>query len=322
MSTSLLNRSQVRSEFQLRIEENPYVQLVDRLALRTRSTAASERYNAVSRAPVPARLLGSRRVKAMTAKPIDIANDEFASAIDIRDRDLRRDQSGELRRRMTDLAARYAAHPWRQISDLIKNGAVSGNNSYDGTTFFSTGHVFGDSGSQKNVLTSSEVASLDVTTANAPTPEEAVTAVLDSIGYGMGFVDDEGEPVLENARNWLVMCHFNLWGSLTAASKSNNLSGGETNTLTALSADGFNLSVVPNVRLYTPGTASAVMYLFNLDGIGDKPFIFQEEVPPEVDMKDEDSDYFKDTRSYQVGVYASNGTGYGEPLRALKCTFS
>lgn len=322
MSTSFLNRSQVRSEFQLRIEENPYVQLVDRLALRTRSTAASERYNAVSRAPVPSKLLGSRRVKALTAKPIDIANDEFASAIDIRERDLRRDQSGELTRRMTDLAARYAAHPWRQISTLIKNGASSGYNSYDGVTFFNTAHSFGDSGSQKNVLTSSEVASLDVSTANAPTPEEAVQAVLDCIGYSMGFLDDEGEPLMENARNWLVMCQFNLWGALTAAASANNLSGGETNTIRALSADGFNLSVVTNPRLYTAGTASAVMYLFNLDGIGDKPFIFQEEVAPEVDMKDESSDYFKDTRSYQVGVYASNGTGFGEPLRALKATFS
>lgn len=323
MSTSLLNRTAVRGSFFRQLAESSQAMLIPKLSIVTPdSKGASELYGFTGAAPPMTKWLGARNTKTLTGRRITVSNDLREASVVIDKLDYDRDQTGEIQRKMADLSTRAAELPIKMFSDLIRlgNGSTMGT-AYDGQNFYSASHSFGASGTQKNLLTSSEVASLDIATATAPTPEEWAAAIMDVYGYMLSYLDDTGEPLHLNSKEMVIMCAPGNWGALNTAIAANVLSSGKTNALAV--ANGLSITGVPNPRLYSAGTAvSAVWYAFLVDSPSAKPLIFQSEGAPEVEILAEGSDFYFDNHAFKVGVNWSAGAGYGEPLKSARCTFS
>lgn len=315
MSLQLLNQTQARKEFYSALDIALYTEAVAALCILTNSNGAVESYAFADAAPAPKKFEGSRRVKRSGANRVQISNDEWDNSIGLPIKDLRRDQTGTVRMRIGELALRMAALKFKLLTTMITDNTAKG---YDNVVLFSTSHSIGSSGTQKNILTASEVNSLDIASASAPTPEEMVTAIMDSIGYMRSYKDDEGEYINENARSFLALVPTNMDGAGQAAVHANNLTSGKTNIIDVVNRNGFNIQIVATPRLAT----GASFYLARTDGIGRKPFILQEEVPASVRFLDENSEYAAEHKEVLAICDWEGGAGVAEPLTIAKCTFS
>lgn len=324
MSTSKLNKPKVRSEFYKAITVNPFIAAADRMALLPKGVIGdSADYAFANRPDAPQKREGAYSFKAMSADSVTIRNSEFVSGVTVRKRDLRRDETGTIRKQFGGLGRVFAQHIFNLAIDVVNAGetaaASGGFDGYDGQPLFSASHVHGNSGTQKNLLTNSDVATLDVGTATSPTPEEAAEALMDVIAYMQSYLDHAGQGLMEDARSFTVLCKPKMSGKFRTAIKANNLAGGENSPVAVANADGFNIMLVQSARLTIADAAFVVMVS---DREGERATIVQEEQPVELNILDESSDEYKKTGKYgAIGEWAG-GHGIGEPLCAAKATFS
>lgn len=288
-------------------------------AMTIRTNLAGETIKAAwgSLVPPPTEWRGHRNVHRPIAREITVTNRDYQDAVQISIPALERDETGTLARYPAELARVMADHPWTLITDMIRNGATAGNTSYDGQTFFDTDHALGSSGAQKNIITENEVLALNIGTATDPTPEEAAPAILHSIAFMQGYVDEFGRPMLQDHRDWVVFCQNNLAGPFTTAVNANNLAGGESNIF-----GGLNVTVRAERRLYSNNSASAVFYIVAANHRTMAPFIFNVERDVNASIKDTDSEFAHDTNHIEFGVDMRCGVAYGEPLLISRCTLS
>ena len=197
--------------------------------------------------------------------------------------------------RINELARRVATHPNKLISTLVLNGATS--TAYDGQFFFDTDHSEGESGTQSNSITH------DVATPTAPTDIELYEAIVKGIAQLVGFKDDTGEPMNESARGFLVMVPMSFLSSTLIALSSKTI--GTTDNPLA-SSEPFKVDWVANPRL----TWTDRFALFRTDG-NTRPFIFQEELPVQVQALAEGSELEINENQHQYGVKAIHEAGYG-----------
>ena len=61
---------------------------------------------------------------------------------------------------------------------------------------------------------------MNVATATAPTPYEMALAILGVIQWFYTLLDDQGEPINGEARNFLAMVPVPFWGAAVAAMTS------------------------------------------------------------------------------------------------------
>jgi len=294
-----------------------------KLLMRFSSDQASETYNWLGQVPAMRAWGTGRLVKELRSAGITIPNVVYESTLNISVDDMRRDKTGQINVRINELAARAAQHPESLLATLIGNGTGSTSGlAYDGQYFFDDDHTEGDSGTQKNLLTSSEVSQLNVATATAPTPAEMSAAILGVIGHMLTFKDDQGEPLNGDARQFLVMtAHPQIYAPAMAACTQMQLQAGsgavQPNVL--LSA-GFSVGCVLNAHL-TPSSYTDDFWVFRTDG-DVRPFILQEEQPVRIDALAEGSELEVNERRHQYGVTAIHGAGYGMWQHAAKATLS
>lgn len=268
------------------------------------SDQASEKYAWLGQAPAMREMIGGRQAKGLSEQEIEIINKEFESTLKVKTRDLRRDKTGQLRIRIGEQVDRANAHWASLLSVLISNGASQ--LCYDGQYFFDTDHVEGDSGAQSNKITS-DISTLAVSNHGAilsPSTAEMSECIMLAIQQMYGFKDDQGQPINENARNFMVMTPINLWKPAAAAANNQVIDGGDTNTLVQMG--GYNIEVVANARLAN----SAKFSVYRTDGRA-KPFIRQEEVATEVSAIAEGSELEFKHREHHYGLYAAGNVGYG-----------
>jgi len=247
-----------------------------------------------------------------------LKNKEYAKGLVIKAKDRRRDKLGQISTRVQEFAQKAAEHWDSLTATLLLNGATSGYNSYDGTTFFSAAHA--ESGtSQVNALTSSHVADLDVTTATAPTADEMAKIIPKVLGKFFLLTDDKGDPINGNAKSFTILCGSEaIWGPTLHALKAYNLTSGASNPVVSVMSDGYKFRVILTPRL---STATSKFYVIRNDSVV-KPFILQEEVPITPLMTDESSDQFKLKQRYIMNIYTSRAAGYGRWQSAMQCTLS
>ena len=150
-----------------------------------------------------------------------------------------------------------------------------------------------------------------------PTANEMAQAILGCVGYMYGFKDDQGEPMNEDAKNFMVMVPTNLWSPTAQALSSNLLSTGTGAIDNPLKGMGLNFGLIPNPRL----SATAVFYICRTDGRA-KPFILQNEEDVKLDAIAEGSEEeFKHNR-HLYGAKAIRNVGYGYWQQALMATLS
>lgn len=299
-----LSSNDVIGRFYQRLEQRTGAAWVGMMSMLFDSEKGSEDYKWLGQTPVMRKMVGGRLAKGFRENGFTIWNDDYEATLRVPDKWLRRDKTGQLMVRIDEMVDRSNSHWAKLLSELIANG--TSEVCYDGQYFFDSDHAEGDSGAQSNLITvdiSAVAASLHGT-ATAPSPEEIRAMVLEGVQQLLGLVDDQGEPMNEDAMRFLVQVPVAWMANASAAIKNPVLGGGDTNVMTNLDGFGFELSINPRLD-WTDALA-----VVRTDG-SVKPFIRQEEVGVETSHLGDGSDHFFETREHLFGLYASRGVGYG-----------
>jgi len=206
--------------------------------------------------------------------------------------------------RIGELAQRALLHWKSLLSTLIINAASTV--CYDGQYFFDTDHSEGSSGTQSNSI-SIDISALPAQVHGSttfPSAEEASQCILQAIQAIIGFKDDQGEPMGDEARSFLVQAPPSLMAPVLAACSKETLEYGVKNLLIN---DAFKVQPAINPRL---SSWTANFAVFRTDGQV-KPFIRQEEEGVTISAIAENSEEeFKNDR-HLYGVKALRNVGYG-----------
>jgi phage major head subunit gpT-like protein len=321
MDVSGLSSRAIVGEYYAKLE-TPAIGWIEPLSFMFDSNMPIETYKWLGQSPAMRQWLGGRGLKGLNVNGISIANNLYEGSLEIDGEDFRRDKTGQVLVRVADLARRTQTHWASLLSTLILNGSTTA--CYDGQNFFSTGHVEGDNQTaQSNLLTitmsglvSPQTASLGTTT--NPGALAMQQGILMGVQQILGFLDDRGEPMNEDAKQFTVMVPVPYWHAAKAAVGVPTLTGSESNLIPVLgSVDNFNISVVANPRLnWTDKFA-----IFRSDG-SVKPFIRQDEYAPMLALLDENSEYFALNHKLIFGVNVSRGVGYGYWQQAVRVQFT
>jgi len=289
---------------------------IDLVSVLFDSDQESETYKWLGQSPVMREWIGGRHAKGFRENGITIINKLFEATLDVPIPWLKRDKTGQLMVRINEMAQRAVGHYGSLLSTLIQNGTGSASGlCYDDQYFFDVDHEEGDSGAQKNLLTKTEVAGLQVVTPARPTITEAIAAILGVIAYMLGYKDDQAEPMNSEAKKFMVMTSITLWPYLVHAVLGEPSE--ESNVLKELKKQGFEVSVIGNPRL----TYTTQFACFRTDAPA-KSLIRQEEEKLSVDAKAEGSDYAFDNDQFQYGIKANRNVGYGYWQYAAHASFS
>lgn len=309
----------VIGSFFARLQQYTGASWLDKLSMEFQSNQETEKYHWLGMPPSMQEWVGRRLLKGIREQGLSITNKPYQTGMEWPASWMRRDKTGQLQIRLDEMAQRTVSHWGYLLSLLIANGTGDTYGlCYDGQYFFDSDHSEGDSGTQRNLLTADQVTELNVTAAAKPTAAEAVSAILGVIAYMLKYVDDTGEYLNSEARNFMVMTGPELWMRLCPAVINPTINQGDTNTIKSLAQDGFNVSIECNPRLSAWTTQFAV---FRTDAPA-KSFIRQNEMGVEVEALGKASDYYFETHRYRMGVNCRRAVGYGYWQYAAHATLS
>jgi len=290
---------------------------IDSLSQLIESDQEKETYKWLGQVPQMRKKHGGKQAKELNVSDYTITNEEYEATLKIDKADRRRDKTGQILVRVRELATRVKAHWWKLLADLIIAGET--DLCYDGQAFFDTDHSEGDSGTQKNLLTATEVTQLDVTTATAPTPDEMSKAILGVIAYMQNYKDDQGEYLNENAQQFTVITGANNIGlAAKQAIKDKRLDTGSGSRDNLLITDEFSVTSLMSPRFADWTTKFAVV---RTDSPA-KAFIRQNEVDVEMTALAEGSEYEFHNSAHLFSAEACRNAGYGFWQYASKSTLS
>ena len=305
IDTGLTSRG-IIGRFYRRLEEFAEAAWWTQLAMRFASNQESETYRWLGMVPQVREWVGGRQVKPLRSQGVTIVNKVWESTIRVDSDELRRDKTGQVMVRVNEMARRVATHPNKLLTELIASGATEAG--YDGAAFFSTGHSEGDSGVQSNSITH------DASTPSAPTDTEMHEAIVKGIAQIISFYDDQGEPMNESASQFLVMAPMAFLSSTLIALSSQTIDS-SSNPLAGTGP--FKINWIANPRL----SWADKFAIFRTDGQS-RPFIFQEELPVQVQILAEGSELEVNENQHQYGVKAIHEAGYGFWQDACLVTFN
>jgi phage major head subunit gpT-like protein len=314
MGASSLSSRAIIGEFYNSLEQdmgNSYVPAITNLF---ESNQESETYKWLGMAPAMREWVGGRLAKGYRENGLTITNKKFEATMEVLMDEIRRDKTGQVMLRVREMAQRTNAHWAKLVSALLVAGEAAV--CYDGQYFFDTDHSEGDSGTQSNDI------SVDITTTTAPTAAEMETGILKSIEQILGFKDDQGEPMNESARSFLVMVPVPFMSAAAAAIGSQIVVGASNNInsnriMTLGNIGGFNVELAVNARL----TWTTKFATFRTDA-ETKAIIRQEEEGVTVSAIAEGSELEFREDKHQYGVKAIRNVGYGYWQRACLTTFT
>lgn len=305
MDNSILSSRSIMGMYFARLEQNPGMGWIDAVSNLYTSDQASETYKFLGQTPTMREWVGGRLAKGFSGNGITVVNKHYEATIEVAKKDVRRDKTPQLRARMAEFADRGQTHWASLMTTLLINGPSTA--CYDGQYFFDTDHSEGDSGSQSNDITVDISAMPAAThgTTTEPSKEEMQWAILKGIMAIVGFKDDIGEPVNENAKSFLVTVPLALYPAAQAAVQPLLNAALAQNVDPNILAD-FSITVVPVIRL----TWTDSFAVFRTDG-PIKPLIRQTEQEIELKAKAEGSEFEFDNDAWQFGIDSWRGCGYG-----------
>jgi len=301
INTGLLTKG-LRSEFFDRLE-NTQTYYRD-LATHVSSTTDIETYRWLGTVPKMREWGAGRLAKGLRTESYSIENLKYESTLEIDRDEISDDQTGQIRIRVGELAQRAATHKDYLISQLLMNGATAGYTSYDGTTYFSTTHSSGSSGSQSNDLTFASTAS------NKPSTEDFKGALKQAISSMLSFKDDQGESMPMTAA-----------GLVCVVPPSMLFSALEAVNATVINQTSNVLQGAARVIALPWLTTSLTWYLLKTDGVV-RPFIFQDREPVEFGALTENSEEGFKREKLFFGVRARYRMAYGYWQYAVRTLFT
>jgi phage major head subunit gpT-like protein len=302
----IITSAGIRGEFFLTVETLRSAWL-DRLCSRFSSDSASEHYGWLGSVPGLSKVKGEKHTEEIPEYELTIRNETFDGGLEIKREDVERDKTGQIALvRTREFASECANHDVELVTALL--AAASGHTlgyAYDGKNFFAANHASNKSGTQKNLLTYSEVPTLDVVVRETPTSTEAVQAILGVIAWMLAIKNDQGKPMNSNARQFLVMTSPILWQYLVPAIANATINSGDTNTIVSLRGQGFNIDVMAN-----PG----LTYTYEFDAFRTdaplKPFAIQEEIPLELETFGPETEFYRLNNKILAKAYTRKNVGY------------
>lgn len=312
MGASTLSSRAIIGRFYQALEQDAGVSWVDPISMLFSSDQASETYAWLGQSPAMREWVGGRNAKGFRENGITIANKKYEATLEVPLDWMRRDKTGQIQVRIDEMAQRANAHWAKLLTSLIIAGESTAG--YDGQYFFDTDHSEGDSGSQSNDI------EVDIATTTAPTSAEMETAILSATQQIMGLKDDQGEPMNEDARRFVLMVPVPFMKAAAAALNDSIIvtnSSGAVKSNTTASLSGFTYELAINPRL----TWTTKLALFRADG-GASALIRQEEEALQISALAENSEEeFKHDR-HLYGIKAMRNVGYGYWQKACLVTFT
>lgn len=272
------------------------------------SDQAMEEYAWLGMTPAMREWIGGRNAKGFREQSFQIRNKHYESTLEVLVRDLRRDKTGQLMVRINEMARRSNSHWASLISDLIEAGPSTA--CYDGQYFFDDDHSEGDSGSQSNDI-SVNISEYPVATAGSvtlPAVAEMQYAIAKAIEAIVGFKDDQGEPMNEDASRFLVMAPTAYMNVIMQA-VATPVQIAETQSALQAMKSNFAIDVAVNPRLTTL-SGSYQFPVFRTDSYL-KSFIRQEEMGVQMKVKGSGSEFEFDNDAHQYGIDTWRNVGYG-----------
>lgn len=314
MDQSQLSSRAIAGMYFARLEANPGLAWVNGVANLFTSDQASESYAFLGQSPAMREWVGGRNAKGLRSNdPVIITNRHYEATLEVALRDMRRDKTGQIMARVNEFADRAITHWASLLSTLILAGHST--TCYDGQYYFDTDHAEGSSGTQSNLI-SVDISALPAGVhgvVTAPSMEEMQQAIMSGIAQILSFKDDRGEPMNENAREFLVMVPIGLYMPALAAISTMNTAALAQNFNPATL--GMRIDVQMNPRLTWTDSFSVHRTDSPIKGL-----IRQSETDVELKIKDEQSEFAIDNDAVQFAIDTWRNVGYGYWQRACKVT--
>ncbi|HEU4708753.1 MAG TPA: Mu-like prophage major head subunit gpT family protein [Methylophilaceae bacterium] len=287
----------------------------------------SEDYAWLGQVPQLSERQGEKKFSQLRKTPWTVRNVEYQGGIAIPKKDILYDKTGQVRVRVNEMADRSQSHWAKLAAQLIIDG--ESGVCYDGQYFFDTDHSEGDSGSQSNDI-SVDLSDLPASVHGSttyPSAGEAVLSIMKAVDQIIGFKDDRGEYVNENATEFLVMAGTGLGTPLLSALRARSIDGGDTNVLIEQDSYRIRLQVTPRLNTWTSKFA-----VFNTQG-EQKPIIRQQRRPNNeatgydvegmlLEMLWLESEYCKLHGECLVSVETERAAAYGDWKKACLVTLT
>jgi len=305
MGIEKITERQIIGTFYNTLKQNVGAEWIDAVSNYFTSDQASEEYAWLGQSPIMQEWIGGRNAKGFRENGLTIANKHYEATVEYLVKDLRRDKTGQVMARIQELARRTNAHWASLLSTLILNGEAT--TCYDGQYFFDTDHAEGDSGTQSNDL-SIDISDFAVATAGtttAPSVAEMQFAIATCIAAIVGFKDDQGQPMNEDANSFVVMVPT-VFMNVAMQAVATPVQVAETQSALQALKSVFKIRVVVNPRL----TWTTKLCVFRDDSYI-KSFIRQEEMGVSLKVKGAGSEYEFDNDAHQYGVDTWRNVGYG-----------
>lgn len=313
MGYSVLDDRNLRKAFFQAYSEAEAKSWIKQLAMDVESDSSEETYRWLGAMPGMREWKGGRLEQGIRDELYIVHNLPFEVTLPVLLEDIRRDKTGMLKIRIAELGVVAGATHWEKLlTTLLLNGAT--NLCYDGKAYFSATHVSGESGTQKNLLTKTEVPSADVVLKTAPTAAEMAAIIMETIQHLYTLKDDQGEPINQNAKKFVVMVPIPFMAHTQQALSLQFLGAGISNPILG---NNFQITALPNARL----TWTDSFAMFRSDGRM-KPLIAQEEVPIQTQTLGTGSEDEFHNRRHVFGAWSSRNAGYGLWQMAAKVTLS
>lgn len=311
MGAKSLGSRAIIGEFYARLEQDIGQTWIPGISNFFESDQESETYKWLGMIPAMREWIGGRDAKGFRENGLTITNKKFEATLEVLVDEIRRDKTGQVMVRIGELAQRVNAHWAKLLITLIVNGHTGIG--YDGFEYFDTVHAEGDSGAQSNLI------SVAITDADNPTAGEFEKAILKAVEKLLTYVDDQGEPMNETARAFLVMVGPAHFSSASAALKNPvivDVNQARTSTLVNLA--GFAFELAPSARL---SGVEPSFFVFRTDAEA-KALIRQEEETLSIAAIAEGSELEFNEDKHHYGVKAIRNVGYGFWQRAVKVTLT
>jgi len=285
------------------------------------SNQETEKHRFSGMTPSLRQWVGERQAVRLREYSQDTSNVKYEATLEVFDEEIKWDKTGQVQRRIDELAGRAAKHWGKLVSDVLENN----DNAYDAVALFSDSHTNDDGATVDNSL------SFNASDDEAPTAAEMEAAIIDMLEAMAGFQDDRGEPVNEDMSSFLLMVPPKYL-SAAASAISNPVivdgSASRTNVLTNAMGE-FSISKSVNPRLTS---TNDYIYLFRTDGGGGMPSLFrQADIPSEssqdtadvtIQSQGESSDYYFETDHMRFGVKAYRAVDVGDFRKAVRLQFT
>jgi phage major head subunit gpT-like protein len=305
MGIDRITERQVIGTFYKTLQANTGAPWLDAVSNYFTSDQAMEEYAWLGMTPAMREWVGGRNAKGFREEAFQIRNKHFEATLEVLVRDLRRDKTGQVMIRIQELARRANTHWASMISSLILAGETA--LCYDGQAFFDDDHSEGASGVQSNDI-SVTIADFPVATAGAttaPAVAEMQFAIARSIQQIVSFKDDQGEPMNEDASQFVVMVPV-VFMNVAMQAVATPAQVAETQSALQALKGQFAINVAVNPRL----TWTEQFATFRTDSYL-KSFIRQEETGVQLKVKGYGSEFEFDNDAHQYGIDTWRNVGFG-----------